>query len=1090
MLAKFNKNAGNQWITSPDNAALTIPNSDFVIGFILHLDGDQTNSKAEYILSTGPFGVAGSLQLAYRTAASSANPGRVVAYHGTKTTIRGQSSASVTSGTHLFALARIGTGLYIKQCTVLSVEPTDGAAILTTGAGNLSAALDGAGLAFGNRQDLPADRLLDQSIGRLFMYEGQLSDFELAQLAFGKEITALGKNPTWYLRLNDADDIVDHGLAGLTFTKSGAVATSSAQPGFGYVPPGVAPAINGDPVINGTPQVGVEIGYTPAPTTGTPTPTRKQQWYVDTVAVTGETGATFTPESVEEAKALAVEQIAESTSGTAKKLSAAKVIAAAPGNGIDGNELPAERIYQRVNGTASIPVSGTYTGAAPTAVEYQLYAELDDTVAQPWQAVVNLSVNTTAKTWAGAITQGKTAAMCRVRYRANNGAMSPIKSNLFGVNDLGVFLGSSSSERPFLSSSGTGFTPSSNVRKFDAAWSRFGTVGSAIPFANSVSEQSGGPIGLLDCGEGGTLLSDWLNTSGPQWTALKDAITAVGGKIAFAYIAIGSNDAATSAVTSRQAHEANLRQLIANLRDFTGQPTLRVVLIGMNRRTNHTIDSGVYAQQANYVRMAETALGDDLTANVLYVPTHDLLMNVSDGTHLTSSAAGFPAAATRAAYIAGKVMYGDGAYPRGPRFSSAVYSGADITFTLQHRNGNDFALPTAPGLTVTDNSGAATAVSVTKLNALSFRVTYDRILVNPKSPYLAGGAPAVNTMILDSGGAVSLPVPVDTELTPTQAEGDASAPTLPGPLSVTNITQTSATLSWPQGSDDIGVAGYEYRMNPSGAFTDAGLGRTVIVSTLTAGTQYQPQAQAYDASGKRSATVTATAFTTLTTPDTVKPVMSGALTITPGLGGGTVSWAAASDNVSVARYERQIDGGAWVSTGAARTASFSGLSLTAHPVAVRAVDPSENYSDPLTGTLTPLDNSMPIPLDYAPSESRTLIVKNSSTAPFAAKIPGYWNVTSNPKVPYGLKDPSDVIDIPMQWAEVLSDIGNVGIAQATIVAADGLTKVAEDVRDGSLQVGFFAAGAPGRYSVTYHIKTGGTPAREFERTFQFLIEER
>ena len=157
---------------------------------------------------------------------------------------------------------------------------------------------------------------------------------------------------------------------------------------------------------------------------------------------------------------------------------------------------------------------------------------------------------------------------------------------------------------------------------------------------------------------------------------------------------------------------------------------------------------------------------------------------------------------------------------------------------------------------------------------------------------------------------------------------------------------------------------------------------------------------------------------------------------------------------------------------------------------MRAVDPSENYSDPLTGTLTPLDNSMPIPLDYAPSESRTLIVKNSSTAPFAAKIPGYWNVTSNPKVPYGLKDPSDVIDIPMQWAEVLSDIGNVGIAQATIVAADGLTKVAEDVRDGSLQVGFFAAGAPGRYSVTYHIKTGGTPAREFERTFQFLIEER
>jgi hypothetical protein len=76
----------------------------------------------------------------------------------------------------------------------------------------------------------------------------------------------------------------------------------------------VAPAISTAPAINGTPQVGVLCSYTAGTYTGS-TATLTRQWTLDGTAITGATGATYTPVSGDATHALRVVETATNTAG-------------------------------------------------------------------------------------------------------------------------------------------------------------------------------------------------------------------------------------------------------------------------------------------------------------------------------------------------------------------------------------------------------------------------------------------------------------------------------------------------------------------------------------------------------------------------------------------------------------------------------------------------------------------------------------------------------------------------------------------------------------------------------------------------------
>lgn len=98
----------------------------------------------------------------------------------------------------------------------------------------------------------------------------------------------------------------------------------------------------------------------------------------------------------------------------------------------------------------------------------------------------------------------------------------------------------------------------------------------------------------------------------------------------------------------------------------------------------------------------------------------------------------------------------------------------------------------------------------------------------------------------------------------TSGTADTTLPTLSGAITVSAITTSGYTLSWPAGGDNIAVTGYERSADNGSTWVDVGNVLTIAVGGAAAGTAYTVRVRAYDAAGNRStpalsATVTTTA---------------------------------------------------------------------------------------------------------------------------------------------------------------------------------------------------------------------------------------
>jgi fibronectin type 3 domain-containing protein len=111
----------------------------------------------------------------------------------------------------------------------------------------------------------------------------------------------------------------------------------------------------------------------------------------------------------------------------------------------------------------------------------------------------------------------------------------------------------------------------------------------------------------------------------------------------------------------------------------------------------------------------------------------------------------------------------------------------------------------------------------------------------------------------------------------TASAADASPPTQPGVITVSNLTATSATLSWAKSTDDVGVVGYRvYRGPASTADGELSLIASLDVTSsysatrLYSGIAYKFGIQAIDAANNKSVMRTVT-MTTLNSSDTTPP---------------------------------------------------------------------------------------------------------------------------------------------------------------------------------------------------------------------------
>lgn len=137
--------------------------------------------------------------------------------------------------------------------------------------------------------------------------------------------------------------------------------------------------------------------------------------------------------------------------------------------------------------------------------------------------------------------------------------------------------------------------------------------------------------------------------------------------------------------------------------------------------------------------------------------------------------------------------------------------------------------------------------------------------------------------------AIVTPAPVDT-----------TPPTVPGTPVMTNIAGTSATATWTAATDNVGVAGYDYRLN-AGTWTSIGNVLTFNVPNLVSATNYTFSVRARDAAVNTGPVATSLPFTT---PDTVAPSIPQNVTATSTVSTTVnVSWTASTDNVAVTGYK-------------------------------------------------------------------------------------------------------------------------------------------------------------------------------------------
>ncbi|GIP30807.1 S-layer homology domain-containing protein [Paenibacillus sp. J2TS4] len=192
----------------------------------------------------------------------------------------------------------------------------------------------------------------------------------------------------------------------------------------------------------------------------------------------------------------------------------------------------------------------------------------------------------------------------------------------------------------------------------------------------------------------------------------------------------------------------------------------------------------------------------------------------------------------------------------------------------------------------------------------------------------------------------------DTEA-PQWREGDE--------LTVSDITQTSVKLSWPEATDHIGVTGYRIYVEDKVRKTVSGSVYGITVLDLEADTEYTFKVTAYDEAGSESAPLTAAAKTL---PERSEPVgeapqwpENSELTVSNITQTSVkLSWPSATDQVGVTGYRIYIDDDNWqpqTVSGNVREYTIQNLRTgTTYTFSVKAYNEAEKESAPLSKQAT------------------------------------------------------------------------------------------------------------------------------------------
>ena len=181
----------------------------------------------------------------------------------------------------------------------------------------------------------------------------------------------------------------------------------------------------------------------------------------------------------------------------------------------------------------------------------------------------------------------------------------------------------------------------------------------------------------------------------------------------------------------------------------------------------------------------------------------------------------------------------------------------------------------------------------------------------------------------------------------TKNAADTEAPTAPGNVAVTDVTTTTAKVTWSEATDNVGVVGYNVYLNESKVNETLVTTTEYDLTALTEETNYSVRVTAVDAAENESERSEAATFATPKTQDTEAPSVPAGVTASEVTQtGAKITWTASEDNVGVAGYNVYL-GESKVNTSPVTVTEYDLTGLTAntgYTVTVSAVDAAGNES--------------------------------------------------------------------------------------------------------------------------------------------------
>ena len=321
----------------------------------------------------------------------------------------------------------------------------------------------------------------------------------------------------------------------------------------------------------------------------------------------------------------------------------------------------------------------------------------------------------------------------------------------------------------------------------------------------------------------------------------------------------------------------------------------------------------------------------------------------------------------------------------------------------------------------------------------------------------------------------------------TQAAKDASPPTQPGAIMVSNITSSSAQLTWASSHDNITVMGYRILRGP----VSAPLSALVQIATteetasytatnLKANTAYQFAALALDASNNLSPARTVT-FTTASSSDTTAPSAPSSSSVSAKIFSSSrvdLVWAA-STSLDISGYQVFRDGAlvGEVYLPLRRYYSDNGLApFTTHSYQIRTIDSAGNVSALTTDRLAKTAAAGSVKIVRGPYIQ--------STTGESTRIAWWTNIPAASVVNYGVGNLSQQISDPVLTQQHVTLIGalTAGTTYMYQIVSGNATSATSTFTTAALPGSTFSFAAVGDYGggssqetqVATNIANGGT----------------